>query len=83
MLRRKGLTSPLPSKAEYHAAQVAKLKDDGMNEDEIREVLEGMDQLNRMVLGGWFIYLQQFVLSFITAFPFCLIVGGIKLWFFE
>jgi hypothetical protein len=66
----------------FTTAQIARMKDDGMNEDDIREAQEGLDLWNHLT-PGWIIYPQQFVSSAIKTFPMCLIVGGIKLWLFE
>ena len=72
-----------PGRRRFNSGQVAQVKDDGMSDDDLREAQEGLDLLNRMAPGGWIIYPWQFAWSSITAFPFCLIVGGIKLLFFE
>ena len=72
-----------PRRRRFTAAQIAQMKDDGMTQDDIGEAQEGLDLMNRMVPSGWIIYPWQFAWSTITAFPFCLIVGGIKLVYFQ
>jgi hypothetical protein len=72
-----------PRRRRLTSGQVAQMRHDGMTDDDIREAQEGLDLLNRMAPGGWIIYPWQFAWSAITAFPFCLIVGGIKLLFFK
>jgi len=72
-----------PRRRRFTSSQIAQMENDGMTDEDIREAQEGLDLLNRMAPGGWILYPWQFAWSSITAFPFCLIVGGIKLLFFK
>ena len=72
-----------PKRRRLTSGQIAQMRQEGMTDENIREAQEGLDNLNRMAPGGWIIYPWQFAWSSITAFPFCLIVGGIKLLVFE
>ncbi len=65
------------------SGQVAQMRHASVSDEDIREAQEALESLNRMAPRGWIIYPWQFAWSSITAFPFCLIVGGIKLLFFE
>lgn len=62
-----------------NAAIIALMRADGCSENDIA----GFDLINQLAPSGCFLYLHQFVWSTATAFPSCLIVGGIKLGFFE
>ena len=64
------------------STQVSQMQDNGMTDDDIRDAQEGLNALDQMAPSGWNIYPWQFAWSSITAFPFCLIVGGVKLLFF-
>ena len=70
--RRKGLTS----------RQVKRMRAHGMSDEQIKEAEAGLSLLAGMAPRGWVIYPWQFVWSAVTAFLFCLAVGGIKLLFF-
>lgn len=72
-----------PRRTRFTSTQVAQMQRDGMTDDDIYDAQEGLDVLNQITPSGWILYPWQFAWSSITAFPFCLIVGGIKLLFFR